>query len=42
VGKLADEHGLSVALMLVGGLPLVGALFAWLLPDQEQASEGSE
>jgi FSR family fosmidomycin resistance protein-like MFS transporter len=42
VGKLADEHGLSVALMLVGGLPLVGALLAWLLPDQEQASEGSE
>jgi FSR family fosmidomycin resistance protein-like MFS transporter len=33
VGKLADVYGLSAALMLVAGLPLVGAVLAWMLPE---------
>ena len=32
VGKLADLYGLSIALMLVAGLPFVGLALAWLLP----------
>jgi len=32
VGKLADMYGLSIALTLVAGLPLLGVILAWLLP----------